>query len=673
MNLNENQQQAVTCPLGTTIVIAGPGSGKTQVIIQRLNYMMTQLHCDPRHILVVTFSKLAALEMQERFIHTYGQYPITFGTLHSVFYRILRQYDPIRFDLSNLLSEDEKKKVIQKLYLDLNIEEYEDFVEEFLRHLTLMKNQLIEAKHYYPDGLSQELFLKLYNAYEYYKERHSQFDFDDMLVECHALLKHEPSILSKVRQRYNYLLIDEFQDINVAQFEIIKLIAGDEPQLFVVGDDDQSIYKFRGSKPEFLLDFKKYFTKAHEIYLSVNYRCSGHIVAYSSALIEANKARYHKTLTTPHPLGPLPQIISCKDSKEQAQRILNQIIHYKGQGQSLKDMAVIYRTNLAARPMVEALLQANIAFCLRDGMVTLYDQWVTQDILAYLKLAQNSQGLEESLRIINKPKRYISKVILERTAQLPGALLFNLLKESDLSQWQHNYIDQLLFNLQVLREKDLKDAIPYIRRVIGYDSYITEYAHYRKIPVTTLFELLDELEESAEGFQEVIPWETFLKDMSQQVRQNARKQTGILDQLTLTTMHGSKGLEFQSVFILDVLEGVIPHHKSCNDVEEERRLLYVAMTRAKENLFLYTPQEKHGKPIAPSPFIAELRQPFFNKFFKKGNFIVHRALGKGEILEVQGTSLLIIKFNNEKIRKIDGNYCLNNGIIKWEDVDYERK
>ncbi|PHV70673.1 ATP-dependent DNA helicase [Sporanaerobium hydrogeniformans] len=667
MNLNENQLQAVKCPLGPTIVIAGPGSGKTQVIIQRLYHMITHLHCSPQSILVVTFSKLAALEMRERYIKSYGASSITFGTLHSVFYRLLRQYDPLRYDLSNLLSEDEKKKVIQKLYIGLEAEEYEDFVEEFLRHLTLMKNQLIEAKHYYPDGLSRELFLKLYQQYEQYKERHQKFDFDDMLVHCYFLLKQEPSLLQRIHQRYHYLLIDEFQDINVVQFEIIKQLTGDQAQLFVVGDDDQSIYKFRGSKPEFLLDFKKHFQKAHEIYLSANYRCSGHIVHYSSALISANKTRYPKELTTPNPLGPLPQMIDCKTGEEQAQKILEQLIHYKEQGQAWKEMAVIYRTNLGARPIVQALLQANIPFCLRDGMMTLYHQWVTQDILAYLKLAQNPQALEQALRIINKPKRYISKSILARTTTLPGSLLFNLLKEEELSEWQRNYIDKLIYDLQLLREKKLKEGITYIRHTIGYDNYITDYASYRKIPVMPLFEVLDEIEESAQNFSEVISWEAFLKEMAEQIQQSTTKQKAMSDVLTLTTMHGSKGLEFQSVFILDVIDGVIPHQKSSHDIEEERRLLYVAMTRARENLLLYIPSEKHGKPVTPSPFIAELRQPFLANYFKVGHFIYHRALGRGKIIEVQDNYLLLVRFKGEKIRKIDGNYCLNNGIIRWEE------
>lgn len=669
LNLNESQKKAVTCPLKPTIVIAGPGSGKTHVIINRIHYMTNHLKCDPSHILVVTFSKLAATEMQERFIEKYQEVRVNFGTLHSIFYRILRKANPSRYALENLLSESEKKTILQKLFIQLEVEEYEDFIEEFLKHLALMKNQLISPKYYYPDGISKEVFLKLLHQYEYYKETHHKFDFDDMLVDCYHLLSQDSNLLDALQKHYKYILVDEFQDINLVQFEIIKLLVGAEKNIFVVGDDDQSIYKFRGAKPEFLLDFKNHFSQTQQFFLEVNYRSTKNILNYSIALITSNQNRYIKTLTTPNEVGTPPRMIHCKDMKEQADFILKEIISLKNKGQKLTDMAIIYRTNIEARPIVEVLLRALMPFCLRDGMVSLYDQWVTKDILGYLNLAQNSTNIELAIKLINKPKRYISKAVIEQARHLEGNFLSNLLSVDTLTQWQKNYIQQLLLDLQILREKPLRQAIGYIRKNIGYDAYVLDYAAYRKLPPSTLFEVLDELEESALDFQEAREWQLHLADIAHKLKEQALDRSVAKNAITLTTMHGSKGLEFKHVFIINIVEGNIPHHKSHNEIEleEERRLFYVAMTRAKKSLYLYIPEEKYSKPVSSSLFIEQLMHKYLLEHIQKNKVIMHNKFGLGEILKVMDGNVLEVQFMGNHIRKIDGNYCITNGIIQWEE------
>ena len=673
MNLNTNQIKAVTCDLKPTIVIAGPGSGKTQVIVNRIYYMLTQLECPARNILVVTFSKMAAEEMKERYLHLFGDAPITFGTLHSVFYRILRKAQPARYDLERLLLEDKRKILLTQLLKEMNTDEGDEFIDGFIKHLSLMKNQLIIPKDYQPNGISKNVFLELLNRYEAYKERHGLFDFDDMLVECYYLLKNDSTLCHAVSEHYKYILVDEFQDINLVQFEILRMIVSYHEHLFVVGDDDQSIYQFRGAKPSYLLDFKKQFKEVNEIYLDVNYRCSNSILQYSLALINQNTVRYQKQLTTPNSKGEIPQIIHCKDAKEEAMHILHEINNRRQQGVSLKDMAIIYRTNIQARPMVEALLAANIPFCLRDGMLSLYDQWITKDILSYLHLAKHLDQTERAYRIINKPKRYISKVNMEIARKGKNNFLFNLLEIDSLSEWQKNYIQELLFDLQVLREKTLLEGIRYIRHQIGYDQYLNEYATYRKMPAMSLFEVLEDIEDSAQNYQSLEEWEEALCEMAVQIKQNTKKSTA--ETLTLTTMHGAKGLEFDTVFIIDVVEGMIPYHKSVTmqEVEEERRLLYVGMTRAKKKLFLYVPSQKHGKAVEHSIFIKELKNIQFKEQFVPGKKIRHRKLGVGTILEVLEQNMLIIEFINGEKRKIDGHYCLNNAIITWEDEDNEKK
>ncbi len=672
MDLNTSQKEAVTCDLSPTLVIAGPGSGKTHVIVNRIHYMIKTMHCEARNILVVTFSKLAAEEMKERFIRQYGETGVTFGTLHSVFYRILRRSDPQRYHIEQLLLEDKKKITIQNLMVQLEIEENEDFLEEFLKHIGLMKNQLIPLKDYSPVGIPQSTYVKLVNAYEMYKERHRLFDFDDMLVACYYLLKNDPHLLDNVRRQYQYILIDEFQDINRVQFEIIRTIVKGGTGLFVVGDDDQSIYQFRGAKPEFLLGFKDYFPNTKQIFLEVNYRSTKNILNCSLALIEGNKARFHKRLTTPNPKGILPEIIQCKDGVEEAKWIVQKIGKLKGEGVPLGEIAIIYRTNIQVRSVVESLLMANMPFCLRDGMVSLYDQWLTQDLLSYLHLADNINQPNLASRIMNKPKRYISKEAINIAAKSSDHIFMNLLGNENLSEWQKNYIQQLLFDLQQIKEKPLGEALQFIRKKVGYDNYVADYAAFRKVSPTNLLEVLDEIEDSAQGFDSYMEWEAFLLEMSQKVKEQASRKGRMQDLLTLTTMHGSKGLEFHTVFVLDVVEGSIPHQKSetIQELEEERRLLYVAMTRAKKELYLMVPKEKHNKAVAPSSFLAELQERRMTKYFKKDAIIYHKQLGKGKIVEVLEKHIIIVEFNKGQIRKIDSKYCASNGIITLEgEVD----
>lgn len=672
MNLNNNQLKAITCNLSPTIVIAGPGSGKTQVIVNRIHYMLHELSCPAYNILVVTFSKLAAEEMKERYVHLFGQAPITFGTLHSVFYRILRQANPSRYALEQLLLEDKRKVLLTQLLKEMDTDEGDEFLDGFIKHLSLMKNQLIIPKDYQPNGISKPVFLELLNRYEAYKERHGLFDFDDMLVECYYLLKNDPVLCHTVGMRYKYVLVDEFQDINLVQFEILKLLVKEHQHLFVVGDDDQSIYQFRGAKPAYLLEFKKHFKNVQEIYLDVNYRCSGNILDYSLALINQNTIRYKKQLTTPNPKGELPQIIYCKDAKEEALHIIHEITKRRKQGIPLNQIAVIYRTNIQARPVVETLLAANIPFCLRDGMVSLYDQWITKDILSYLHLAKHIDQTDYAYRIINKPKRYMSKVNIELARKGKNPFLFNLLEIESLTEWQKNYIQELLFNLQVLREKNLLEAIHYIRHHIGYDQYLNEYATYRKMPAMSLFEVLEDIEDSAQNYQSLEEWESALIDMSTQIKQTNKKSS--MDTLTLTTMHGSKGLEFDTVFIIDVIEGIIPYHKSITmqEIEEERRLLYVGMTRAKNKLFLYVPAQKHGKSVECSHFINELKEISLKEKLVIGQKIRHKKLGIGTICQVLDKNMIVVQFNNGEKRKIDSQYCINNAIITWEDEKNEK-
>ncbi len=660
--LNSNQQEAVSAPSGAVMVIAGPGSGKTFVITQRIHYMVEQLGYAQNTILVITFTKAAATEMKKRYEMLYGTSNIQFGTFHSVFFKILRLVDKEKYDLSHLVAEDTKRRLIEKLYKETDGDLYEDFLELFLAHMTLMKNQLIQAKYYNPDGLSKEIFLKVYNGYEAYKARHQLFDFDDMLVDCYYALVHDEALLTYVQKKYQHILIDEFQDINAVQFEIIKLIAGKHKDLFVVGDDDQSIYQFRGSKPEFLLSFEKHFTPVEKVLLDQNYRSTAPILNYSNALIAHNQNRYKKQMKADKLQGANPQFIMCEDTKDQAQKILQAITASTKQGVPLNECAIIYRTNMQARPIVETFVAAHIPFILKDSMVTLYDQWLTKDILAYLHASQDPSNAQATFQVINRPSRYISKSVIQELGELTQNSLNILAKSAKLTPWQQNYINEYIYHLQCLKNKPLSAAITYIRTIVGYDKYLQEYANYRKIPLSNLMDVLAEIQDSASAFDNVYAWEDHLKLFASGIQANKQQQKGVV----LTTMHSAKGLEFTNVFILDVLDGVIPHTKSLDakQLEEERRLLYVAMTRAKTNLALYVPKIRYQEKAVPSPFIEEMLCQ--QMALDAGVRIRHKHYGLGTILQLLDTKARIA-FDDGNTRVIDYVYCIKQKLISREE------
>lgn len=662
--LNCNQKRAVELPLGATMVIAGPGSGKTFVITERVRYMINQLQCQPQHILVITFTKAAAEEMKSRYLELMPSSGVTFGTFHSVFYRILRTFNPKRYDLEYLIGEDKKRQVIEKIYQSMEtVEHDEDFIELFLEHLTLMTNQLIQPKYYHPDGISKEVFYNVFKRYEHYKEQHGLFDFDDMLVHTYHLLQNDEHALAFYQKKYKHILIDEFQDINCVQFEIIKLLCKSHHDLFVVGDDDQSIYQFRGAKPEFLLSFEEYFNPVQKVVLDTNYRSTPYILHYSNNLIGYNMNRYEKVMHATHQEGDPPILRYCEDAKEQAHLILKEVLKLHKEGIPLKECAIIYRTNIQARPLIEALRTVQIPFIIKDAMVTLYDQWMTKDILSYLHLAYNIEDSTRFLQIINRPTRYISKVAIEEAKRKKGSLVQNLLSSDFLNPHQKDRIEELLFNLQRLKKMSLQEAIAYIRHTIGYEKYLLEYAQYRKIPSEGLINMLLELEDSANEYRNVKEWEEALYAISMSVKQSSRQKGH--DALTLTTMHSAKGLEFDAVFIIDILEGVIPHSKSLSDVqiEEERRLFYVALTRAKKKLYLYIPKNRYQKKAESSPFILEILTPKIT--LKEGDCIKHKMYGKGRVIKLEGSKAYISFKNGQKI--VDYLYCIKHHLLYREE------
>lgn len=710
--LNKNQRQAVLKGKGPQMIIAGPGSGKTHVIMHRLLYLVTYgpiYHTNivpqklnttdmelikrnpkasnakdllyyykirPDNILVITFTKSGAEEMKSRFYNmTEKEVPhykkITFGTFHSVFFRILKSV--YHYSLNEVLKEDEKRLILKQIAKELQIE-YEDeqeFISDLQNEIGLIKNDLIDLSYYNSMVLPSEQFRKFVLYYGEYKRKNNKIDFDDMLYDCYVLLKNNRKVLEFWRSKFKYILIDEFQDINKVQYEIIKLLSAPDNNLFIVGDDDQSIYKFRGARPEFLLHFPQDFTNAEKVILNVNYRSTREIVSASNRVISNNHNRYKKKIKTINEAGEQPLFIQSEDGENEAVRIAEWIKSCQKRGIAYRDIAVIFRTNLQARALVEMMLDLNIPFYLRDEIPNIYDHWVAKDLMAYINCSMDYNDNESIERIINKPKRYISKGIIFEAKKKDGSLLKNLYNLPNMKRWQIDKFEELNFHLSRLRKKGPVDAISYIRKKIGYNDYILEYAQYRNIGVKGLKELLDEIQESSKNFITCTEWLSHIQMVRKEINEGKRRNRDRQDGVTLSTMHGAKGLEFEGVCIAGAVEGVIPHSKSTTigELEEERRLFYVGMTRAKRHLVISMVKKRYEEKVEPSRFIEEMILKPSIDGFQKGTVIYHKKFGKGEIKDLQNT-VAEVRFDKGLLkRKIDLKTCIDKNLINRDGFE----
>lgn len=620
VKLNKNQAQAVAHIDGPCMVLAGPGSGKTRIISQRIVSMVLDHDIPPTRILAISFTKASSLEMKKRTL-AYGKddrlNKVSFGTFHSSFFRILRRYAGV--SLEDLLLDLDRFKLVRSILKYLKISNYnDDDVLDLLNEISLVKNELVDYMDYDSQSFEQEIFQKAYRLYEDEKKRHGKIDFDDMLIQAYDLLNNDPAILSIVRQVFKYILIDEFQDINRVQFELIRLIAGQENNLFVVGDEDQSIYGFRGARPDFMLEFDQYFPSARHILLDTNYRSSKDIVDLSLGLIKKNKKRHPKDLKAFSKDPARISYIYPKDTDDEARLVADQIFDRVGsqKGADYGDFAVIYRTNRQARAFVDAFMDKRIPFILKDAPKTIYDHWVSLDIIAYLRIAMEIGSGGDWARVINKPFRYISKKSLAK-AEASMDFLDCLLNDEDIKDFQKKNLEDLYIDLNYVRGLSPQYGISYIRTTLDYDRYILDYCHERRIKSQQIVEILDELEAAAGPYRTILDFFKHIDQVREEVKKNADKTAGSslatsADKgVVLTTMHSSKGLEFDNVYIVGVNEGIVPYQlgdDSKLDIEEERRLLYVAITRAKRFLVISSPLKRFGKKIGQSQFLKELQE-----------------------------------------------------------------
>lgn len=605
--LHPNQIHAISHGTGPMLVLAGPGSGKTTVIIQRIRRLTEKMGVSPYRILVITFTKAAAEQMKTRYAALQGKTGVMFGTFHSIFFRILRQ--ACGYSLEQVLSEDERRNTMQKLVTEarISVQDQEEYIQQFFSQYSLMKNQLQDVSDFMPEGLPKDEFVALTKKFDGWKRRNEKIDFDDMLTECYEVLSQDEKTRKMWQDCFDYILVDEFQDVNRAQYACLQMLAAPKNNLFVVGDDDQSIYGFRGASPSFMLDFPKDFPGTEKVFLDVNYRCSGRIIRLASQVIGTNMSRYEKNIKGDRDLGERINVFVAKDSGEEAELIAQKIARLLEEGMPIEEIAVIFRTNIQGGAFARALFRRGIPYHLRDGGFHLYDHWIARDLAAYLFLAENRDSDTSLLRIVNKPKRYISKDLLAEAEQMPYGLLRSLHVCPSLQKWQAEHLESLEEDLRQIQKRKPYEALRYVRKVVGYDEYLSDYAAYRKASLSNMIEIADEITETAKGTESGTEFVRKMEELSRQMKEQS-KQKGNTHGVTLTTFHGAKGLEFGAVFLPSLAEGIIPYEKGRKGsaLEEERRLFYVGLTRTKDRLFLSFTENRYEKPLKPSRFLMEM-------------------------------------------------------------------
>ena len=604
MAFSKAQTQAIMHKDGPMMVLAGPGSGKTTVITHRVQYLTKEYGIDPGDILVITFTRAAAEKMRERYeALTGGGSRVTFGTFHSIFFRILKL--AYRYTADNIVREEQQMQFVRELAQagGLEPEDENEFAASILSEISSVKGERIALEHYYSKNCPDAVFRQLYAGYEEKMRRAGLIDFDDMMVLCLELFTERKDILSAWQRRYRYILIDEFQDINRLQYEIVRMLAKPEDNLFIVGDDDQSIYRFRGAKPEIMLGFERDYPGAGRILLDVNYRSTEEIVAPALRLIRENQKRFSKAIHTTGRHGKNVITKLWQDPGEENLAIAREIQLYLQSGVRPGDIAVLYRTNAGPRFLMEKLMEYNLPFRTRDTVPNLYEHWISRNILTYIRIAMGSRAREDILQVINRPKRYISRDAMpDETVSFEKMKAFYAEKD-----WIAERIESLEGDLRAIARMSPLAAVNYIRQGIGYDEYLIEYAAFRRMRPEELLETADELKESAAGFKTFDEWFAHIEAYKEELLRQAAQRRTETDAITLATMHSAKGLEFPIVYILDANEGITPHSRAMldEDMEEERRLFYVAMTRAKTRLHVYAVRERYHKKAEVSRFVWE--------------------------------------------------------------------
>ncbi|HDR1205264.1 TPA: DNA helicase Rep [Pasteurella multocida] len=634
MKLNKQQQQAVEYVTGPCLVLAGAGSGKTRVIINKIAYLVAKCGYVPRQIAAVTFTNKAAREMKERVAHSIGKEAsrgLIVSTFHTLgFDMIKREYKQLGFKANmTLFDEHDQYALLKELTADLLCED-KDLLRELISVISRWKNDLVlppQAKQLARDH-KQQMFAACYDRYNQQIRAYNALDFDDLIMLPTLLLQQNDAVRTKWQQKIRYLLVDEYQDTNTSQYELIKLLVGERAYFTVVGDDDQSIYSWRGAQPQNMMRLKTDFPHLNVVKLEQNYRSTQRILHCANILIDNNDHVFAKKLFSTLDQGEKLQVIEAKNEEEEAERVVGELIAHRFMRKTkYKDYAILYRGNHQSRLLEKVLMQNRIPYKISGG-TSFFSRAEIKDMMAYLRLVVNQDDDAAFLRIVNTPKREIGTVTLQKLGELAHekhCSLFEAIFDFELIQritpkaynaLQHfgQWIVQL--SDEVIHSEPER-AIRSMLAQLHYEEYLYEYATSPKAAemqsknVATLFDWVAEMLKGNDIDEPItlnqVVTRLTLRDMLERGEEDDES-----DQVQLMTLHASKGLEFPHVFLIGMEEGILPHQTSIDEdnVEEERRLAYVGITRAQQTLTFSLCKERRqfGELLKPEPsrFLAEL-------------------------------------------------------------------
>ncbi len=644
--LDNYQKEAVYIKENNVLVVAAPGSGKTTVIINRVNHLVTDLKVKLGNIIVITFTRAAADNMRNRYKNIFNrEIAPFFGTFHGLFYKILLREG---FNIS-IIEGGIAHRIIKSTLNKYSDEVSEDKIKEALNNISFFKTSLKNIDEF-KTTMAKDIFIECLEKYEDYKAKNGLWDFDDLSIKVVNLLKDNPEVLSKYQMMFKYMLVDEFQDCDELQIKFLKMLNKNN-SLFAVGDEDQCIYSFRGSRPEYMVSFSEIFEHAKKIYLATNYRSTNNIVEVSKEIIKNNKSRNNKLIKANKDSVGIINFRTPYDERIQGEDIASII---EKSIDDLSDNAILYRTNMEARSIIDTFTRRRIPFILLDKGYNFFEHFICKDILSYLRLSIDINNKENFLSIINKPFRYVSKANLEYIrSYIEYKSPFDILIEKrDTPPYQAKKIDDLKRDILYLNKISLSGAIQYIISELNYIDYLKEYGERYNQSIEELEDIVEEFKSAADGLKTIVELLSHVEKVKQKIEESKEVKDGVI----LSTIHGVKGMEFKNVFIINSTEEIIPHKSSMEEnIEEERRLFYVAVTRAIDNIYIFSPKTQKGKFKDISRFVLEggLKSINVNHDYgiKMNDSIHHKSYGNGKVLSI-----------NDDVIKIDFGDCVSKSF-----------
>lgn len=657
--LDSYQGEAVVSEDKHSLVVAPPGSGKTTVIINRVKYLIENEGVNSSNIIVITFTKMAAQNMKIRFSKLLSNCSLPFfGTFHGLFYKILLRHEKN----IKIIESSEGYNLIRKVLTGYIEEVSDEKIKEVLNSISLKKTTL--NKEQFIPTVSNNIFDKCYEAYETYKKDQGLLDFDDLQIKCRELFINNKRVLYYYKSLFKHILVDEFQDCDQLQIDVLKML---NTNMFCVGDEDQCIYSFRGSTPQCMIDFHREFINGKKVYLKYNYRSLKNIVDFSKTIIKENKSRHNKEIISYRKnIGDISFEIPFNE-QEQTKLIINKINEYKNRGIRYNNNAILYRTNMESRSLIDGFIRSKIPFKLLDKEYNFFNHFICQDLLAYLKLSIYPYDKVSFNRIINKPFRYISKNSISKVINNNEKLdVINLLTSlEDIHPFQLKNLEKLKKDISSLNKFSLQGAIDFILSDLEYSHYIREYCDKFKHNHQDLLEIIDEFKNSSLEFKSIINFLAHVNNVQENLKEI--KKSSNVDGVILSTIHGVKGMEFKNVYIIDLVDEILPHKNGMENIEEERRLFYVGITRAINNVHMYSPKSINGKLRKVSLLLPDgllnSKKKANNMGIECGDLISHSYFGQGKVERIIDETI-DISFEDNIMRRFSIKTLIENNIIK---------